>query len=72
MAERLDKMRKELNADLRLKAHAGSGVIRALSVGESASVPPQLVQQFRTCGQVEVLAGYGDCGICPGIFENGN
>jgi glycolate oxidase FAD binding subunit len=48
MAERLDKLSKELDAELRLKAHAGSGVIRAyLALEESASAPSQFVQQLQ-------------------------
>ena len=48
MAERLDKLSKELDAELRLKAHAGSGVIRAyLALEESASATSQFVQQLQ-------------------------
>jgi glycolate dehydrogenase FAD-binding subunit len=48
MAERLDKLSKELNTELRLKAHAGSGVIRAyLAFEESATAPSQFVQQVQ-------------------------
>ncbi|MGH9427107.1 MAG: FAD-binding oxidoreductase [Terriglobia bacterium] len=47
MAERLDAVRKELSAELRLKAHAGSGVIRAyLSFEESASAATQFSRQL--------------------------
>jgi len=49
MAERLEALRKELNAELRLKAHAGSGVIRAyLSFEESALATSQFVQQLQS------------------------
>ncbi len=53
MAERLETLRKDLNAELRLKAHAGSGVIRAyLAFEESASAPSQFVQAAsELCGQ---------------------
>jgi glycolate oxidase FAD binding subunit len=48
MADRLDKLSKELDAELRLKAHAGSGVIRAyLALEESASAPSQFAQQLQ-------------------------
>ena len=48
IAERLETMWKDLNAELRLKAHAGSGVIRAfLSIGESPSVASQFVHQIQ-------------------------
>ena len=48
MAGRLETLRKELNAELRLKAHAGSGVIRAyLAFEESASAPSQFLQQLQ-------------------------
>src|SRR5262245_50150934 len=48
MAERLEKLSKGLNAELRLKAHAGSGVIRAyLAFEESATAPTQFVQQVQ-------------------------
>jgi glycolate oxidase FAD binding subunit len=48
MAERLEALRKELNAELRLKAHAGSGVVRAyLSFEESASATSQFVRQLQ-------------------------
>lgn len=47
MAERLEVLRNELNAELRLKAHAGSGVIRAyLAFEESASVAMQFSRQL--------------------------
>jgi glycolate oxidase FAD binding subunit len=47
MAERLEALRKELNAELRLKAHAGSGVIRAyLSFEESALAATQFSRQL--------------------------
>jgi len=47
MAERLEALRNELNAELRLKAHAGSGVIRAyLSYEESASAAARFSQQL--------------------------
>jgi glycolate oxidase FAD binding subunit len=46
VAERLEALRKEVAAELRLKAHAGSGVIRAyLSIQESASVTAQFSRQ---------------------------
>jgi len=46
--ERVEKLRKDLNAELRLKAHAGSGVIRAyLAFEESASAPSQFVLQLQ-------------------------
>jgi glycolate oxidase FAD binding subunit len=49
MAGRLETLRKELNAELRLKAHAGSGVIRAyLAFEESASAPSQFLQQLQS------------------------
>lgn len=52
MAERLETLSKELAAELRLKAHAGSGVIRAyLSIQESASAAAQFsrrVEDLRT------------------------
>jgi glycolate oxidase FAD binding subunit len=48
MAGRLETLRKELTAELRLKAHAGSGVIRAyLAFGESGSAKSQFVQQLQ-------------------------
>jgi glycolate oxidase FAD binding subunit len=48
MAGRLETVRKELNAELRLKAHAGSGVIRAyLAFEESASATSQFVWQLQ-------------------------
>jgi glycolate oxidase FAD binding subunit len=48
MAERLETLRKELDGELRLKAHAGSGVIRAyLAFEESASSTPRFVQQLQ-------------------------
>jgi FAD/FMN-containing dehydrogenase len=47
MAECLEAFRKTLNAELRLKAHAGSGVIRAyLSFEESDSAARQFSQQL--------------------------
>jgi glycolate oxidase FAD binding subunit len=48
MAGRLETLRKELNAELRLKAHAGSGVIRGyLAFEESASTTTQFVRQLQ-------------------------
>ena len=48
MAGRLETLRKELNAELRLKAHAGSGVIRGyLAFEESASTTSQFVRQVQ-------------------------
>jgi len=47
MTERLEAVSNELNAELRLKAHAGSGVIRAyVSFEESASAQAQFCQQL--------------------------
>jgi glycolate oxidase FAD binding subunit len=46
MAERLETLSKELDAELRLKAHAGSGVIRAyLSIQENASAAAKFSRQ---------------------------
>jgi glycolate oxidase FAD binding subunit len=48
MAGRLETLRKELNAELRLKAHAGSGVIRGyLAFEESSSTTSQFVRQLQ-------------------------
>lgn len=48
MTEGLEKLRKELNAKLRLKAHAGSGVIRGyLAFEESGSATSKFVQQLQ-------------------------
>lgn len=48
MADRLESLKRELNAELRLKAHAGSGVIRAyLAFEGSASATSQFVQQLQ-------------------------
>jgi glycolate oxidase FAD binding subunit len=48
MAGQLEALSQELKAELRLKAHAGSGVIRAyLAFGESAFTTSKFVQQLQ-------------------------
>jgi glycolate oxidase FAD binding subunit len=48
VAGRLETLSKELTAELRLKAHAGSGVIRAyLAFEESGSAKSQFIQQLQ-------------------------
>ncbi|MCI0418099.1 MAG: FAD-binding oxidoreductase, partial [Acidobacteria bacterium] len=48
MVERLESLRKDLNAEVQLKAHAGSGVIRTyVSFEESASAVSRLSQEIQ-------------------------
>ena len=59
MTERLEKLRQELNAELRLKAHAGSGVIRGyLAFEESGSATSRFVQQLQNL-RTELKASRG-------------
>ena len=48
MAERLETLRKELNAEVRLKAHAGNGIIRAyVSLEDSSAASAKFIEQLQ-------------------------